>query len=84
VLLLTIMTAPAFAQSKGGDPSKVGDLVGNLPFVVYLLIPLALVLALITALLLGSTGDPSGSVRRVGGVSRALGRAESSATHPQS
>jgi hypothetical protein len=56
------------------DPSKVGDLVGNLPFAVYLLIPLALVLAVLTAVLLGPLGAPDPGEHRVGGVSRALGR----------
>jgi hypothetical protein len=56
------------------DPSKVGDLVGNLPFAVYLLIPLALALALLTALVLGPRGAPDPRERRVGGVTRALSR----------
>ena len=56
------------------DPSKVGDLVGNFPFVVFLLIPLALGLALLTAIALGALGEPDPSEHRAGGVSRALGR----------
>jgi hypothetical protein len=56
------------------DPSKVGDLVGNLPFVVYLLIPLALALALLTAVVLGPRGAPDPREHRIGGVRRALGR----------
>ena len=56
------------------DPSKVGDLVGNLPGVVYLLIPLVLALAFLTALILGPLGEPEASARRSGGVTRALGR----------
>jgi hypothetical protein len=56
------------------DPSKVGDLVGNLPTVVYLLIPLVLALALVTAYVLGPRGEPGPTVRRAGGVSRMLGR----------
>jgi len=51
-----------------------GDLVGNLPFAVYLLIPLALALALVTAIALGPLGDPEPPGRRAGGVSRALRR----------
>jgi hypothetical protein len=54
--------------------SEVGDLVGNLPFAVYLLIPLALGLALLTAVVLGPLGEPDPSEHRAGGVSRALGR----------
>jgi hypothetical protein len=60
------------------DPSKVGDLVGNLPAVVYLLIPLALGLAFLTALLLGPLGEPEASARRAGGVTRALERRRAS------
>ena len=56
------------------DPSKVGDLVGNLPFAVYLLIPIVLALALLTAYILGPRGEPGPTVRRAGGVSRMLGR----------
>jgi hypothetical protein len=56
------------------DPSKVGELVGNLPGVVYLLIPLALGLAFLTALVLGPLGEPAASARRAGGVTRALER----------
>ncbi len=56
------------------DPSSVGDLAGNLPFVVYLLIPIVLALAVLTAVVLGSQGQPGPSERRAGGVSRALGR----------
>lgn len=82
---IAVLTAasPAFAASNP-DPSKVGDLSGNLPVAIYLLIPLALVLALVTAVLLGSMGDPATSARRAGGVSRALSRAESSAHQPPS
>jgi hypothetical protein len=72
------MVAPAAAQD--GDPSKVGDLTGNLPLAVYLLIPLALVLAVLTAVALGPRGDPATSVRRSGGVARALAEGEDSAS----
>jgi len=58
-----------------------GDLVGNLPFGVYLLIPLALALALLTAVVLGPRGEPDPAARRAGGVTRALGRHESDADH---
>lgn len=56
------------------DPSKVGDLVGNLPFAIYLLVPLVLALALLTAVILGPRGEPGQTARRAGGVSRMLGR----------
>jgi len=41
---------------------------------VYLLIPIVLALAVLTAVVLGSQGQPGPSERRAGGVSRALGR----------
>jgi hypothetical protein len=50
----------------------VGDLAGNLPWGVYLLIPLVLGFALLTSLALGSGGEPLPPTRRSGGVSRAL------------
>ena len=55
-----------------GDPSSVGDLSGNLPWGVYLLIPLIVVLALVTALALGSGAEPRVTAPRAGGVARAL------------
>ena len=55
-----------------GDPSKVGDLSGNLPWGVLLLIPLVVVLALVTALALGSGAEPRVTTPRSGGVARAL------------
>jgi hypothetical protein len=72
-LLLTTVT-PTYAVVAAPDPSKVGDLSGNLPFAVYLLIPIALVLALLTALVLGGMGEAATARRRTGGVSRTLRR----------
>jgi hypothetical protein len=74
--------SPARAQSEQGDPSKVGDLVGNLPLVVYLLLPLALVLALVTAIALGPRGERDVNATREGGVSRALSRRQAAANRP--
>lgn len=54
------------------DPANVGDLTGNLPLGVYLLIPLVLALALLTSLALGSLARPRTSAHRVGGVTRRL------------
>jgi hypothetical protein len=71
VALLASLPA-AYAQS--GDSSKSGDLSGNLPGTIYLLIPLALGLALLTAVALGDRGRPEASDRRTGGLTRALGR----------
>ena len=51
-----------------------GDLAGNWSWTVWLLIPLALVLAVITALCLGPGGEPDGATRSSGGVSRYLAR----------
>ncbi len=74
VLSVVLVGAPAYAQS--GDPSKSGDLTGNFSAIVWLLIPLALGLALLTAYVLGPRGTPDPSEHRVGGVSRALSRRE--------
>lgn len=63
------MASPAAAAA---DPSKVGDLTGNFSPVTYLLIPLALVLAVLTALALGPSGEPGASAHREGGLERAL------------
>ncbi len=72
----------ASALVAAADPAKVGDLVGNLPVGVYLLIPLALGLALFTSLALGSMAEPESAGRRVGGMTRALRR--DNTTHPPS
>jgi hypothetical protein len=65
--------APASAQDAGSSP--VGDLAGNWPWTVWLLIPLALVLGLITALALGAAAE-TGTPTRRRGVSQALDRRE--------
>ncbi|MGZ8734849.1 MAG: hypothetical protein ACXW1M_06645 [Acidimicrobiia bacterium] len=62
------------AVVAAADPSKVGDLSGNLPLAVYLLIPIAIVLAMVTALVLGASGEAATARRRAGGVSRTLRR----------
>lgn len=80
VLSLVVTASPAYAQS--GDPSKSGDLTGNFSGIVYLLIPLALGLALLTCIALGSVGTPSAAERRAGGVSRALSRRDAQAADP--
>ena len=49
----------------------MGDLAGNLPWGVYLLIPLVLGFALLTSLALGSGAESRPQTRRSGGVSRA-------------
>jgi hypothetical protein len=75
VLALLTSISPAYA---GGRSSKSGDLAGNLPGPVYLLIPLALGLALLTVVVLGSLGEPKAGLRRSGGVSRVLSEREPS------
>lgn len=77
--VLAILSLAA-ALVAAADPAKVGDLAGNLPGGVYLLIPLVLGLALLTSLALGSLGEPRTSGRRAGGVGRTLGR--DTTTHP--
>lgn len=54
----------------------VGDLVGNWSWTVWLLIPLALLLAFVTSLVLGTAGEPTDNDRREGGVTRYLARHE--------
>lgn len=74
MLLSAAVTTIAAAYAQAGDPSRSGDVAGNLPFAVYLLIPLVLGLALLTAIALGPRGEPEPRERRAGGVTRALGR----------
>jgi hypothetical protein len=66
------MASPVSAWISAADPGNVGDLTGNLPWYVWLLIPIALVLALLTSLALGSGAEPQRTARRAGGLSRAL------------
>lgn len=47
-------------------------LAGNWSWTVWLLIPLVVVLAIVTSLVLGSGGEASRDERRQGGVSRYL------------
>lgn len=65
-------TATAYAQSN--DSSNSGDVAGNLPFATYLLIPLALVIAFVTAVALGERGESEPGEQRAGGLTRALAR----------
>ncbi len=59
-----------FAASTNGV-----DLAGGWSWTVWLLIPVVLVLAVLTALSLGSTDDPDETgIRTTGGVSRFLAR----------
>jgi hypothetical protein len=54
--------------------ANVGDLIGNWSWTVWLLVPLALGVALVTALALGPLGEPTLDQRRTGGVTRHLAR----------
>ena len=53
---------------------RAGDLTGNWDWPVLLLVPLALLLAALTALALAGSSDARGARRREGGTSRALAR----------
>jgi hypothetical protein len=54
--------------------TSAAELVGNWSWTVWLLIPLALGLALLTAIVLGPRGEPTEVERREGGVTRYLAR----------
>ena len=54
--------------------AEAGDLVGNWSWTVWLLIPLVLALAVLTAFCLGPAGEPTRSRGQSGGVSRYLAR----------
>ena len=60
--------------------SSEGDLVGNWSWTVWLLLGVALVLAVITALTLGGRDDHEPPASRGGGVSRYLDETRSAAT----
>jgi hypothetical protein len=74
VLTVVLGSAPA-AGAQDGESSPIGDLAGNWPWTVWLLIPLVLVLALVTALALGAASEPEPTGRRRS-VSRALDRGD--------
>jgi hypothetical protein len=63
---------PAGAQEEAPAPSATGDLTGNLPWGVWLLLALVVALAVLTALALSAGGEAGEGARRQGGVSRAL------------
>lgn len=67
----------AIAQREGGDDQAMAsmlasELVGNWSWTVWLLGPLAVVLALVTAVAVGARGEPSRAGRGARGVSRYL------------
>jgi hypothetical protein len=70
--------APAAAQGSGASP--VGDLAGNWSWTVWLLIPLAVGLGLVTALALGAADGTETTTTRRRGVSRALDQREAAST----
>jgi hypothetical protein len=74
VVCVTSLATMATATAQSGDSSKSGDIAGNLPLSIYLLIPLGLALAFVTAIALGERGEPEAEERRAGGITRALGR----------
>jgi hypothetical protein len=64
------MTAPTIATLV----AQTGDLAGNWSWTVWLLIPVVLIAAVVTALCLGPGGDPPRAKGATGGVSRYLER----------
>lgn len=73
---LTASVAPAAAST-----SNAGDL-GNMPWIVYLLIPTVIVFALLTAFVLGDRAEPPPVHRREGRVTRALDERSSEPAAP--
>ena len=65
------MTVVGIAAAASG---RAADLTGNWDWPVLLLVPLAFVLALLTALALGRASEAGAARRREGGTSRALAR----------
>ena len=74
--LLVVMVALVLAAGPAGaqEGSSGADLTGGIDPVVWLLVPLALVLAVLTALALAAPADETAGSNRTGGVSRALAR----------
>ena len=69
----------AGAQETPAPSGGAGDLTGNLPAGVWLLLVLVVVLAVLTALALTAGEEPGGARRRQGGVSRALAQRDAEA-----
>ena len=63
----------------GSVLAAAGDLVGNWSWTVWLLIPIAVALALVTAMVLGPLGEPGPEVDGERGVSRFLAQRSGSA-----
>jgi hypothetical protein len=70
------------ALTQTAVTAAVGDLVGNWSWTVWLLIPLAVGLALLTALALGPHGEPTAADRSERGVSRFLAQRPGSGSGP--
>ena len=68
---LLLAAGPAGAQEGS---SSGADLTGGIDPVVWLLVPLVLVVAVLTALALAAPADETSGSNRSGGVSRALAR----------
>jgi hypothetical protein len=69
---VVVFAAVLAVGAPAGAAGSEGDLTGNLPGTVYLLIPLVLVFAVLTALALGDRAEPRAPRHRAGGVTRAL------------
>ncbi|MCI0347649.1 MAG: hypothetical protein L0221_19785 [Chloroflexi bacterium] len=74
IVAAAVMVGPGTANAQDAG-SPIGDLTGNWPWTVWLLIPFALLLGLVTAFALGATAEPENTSRRRG-VSHALDRRE--------
>jgi hypothetical protein len=67
-------TAEPTASAAPRPVSRIGDLIGNVPPITFLLVPLALGLGLLLAFVMGPAGEPRTILRRQGGVAAALSR----------
>jgi hypothetical protein len=74
--LLVVMAALVLAAGPAGaqEGSSGADLTGGIDPVVWLLVPLTLLMAVVTALALAAPADETSGSNRSGGVSRALAR----------
>ena len=71
VLTWLVLVPAALAQDEAPAPSAP-ELADRIPGAVWLLLPLLIVLAVVTAVSLASGDESTAALRRDGGVSRAL------------
>ena len=72
VLTWTVLVPGSTAQEEAPAPRSVPELADRIPGAAWLLLPLVVVLALVTAVSLASGDESTVALRRDGGVSRAL------------